>query len=175
MAIGTVTNKSSSSLLSTSSCMTSLLSKIASGPSPLMSSPQSSLPGSVILCFFLGLRPASLSFVKRCFCRSRDSVGNDVVVPDGNVVVDVADGNVVVDVADGNVVFVEKFVEGAAIERGGDMSSWMACTALCWCSHNLRALQISLVSFLLIFRLHVACVALLPYQSRVWSWMGILH
>ena len=86
-----------------------------------------------------------------------------------------ADGKVVFVVADGNVVFVEKFVEGAAIERGGDMSSWMACTVLCLCSHNLRALQISLVHFLLIFRLHVPCSSLRPYQSTMWSWMGVSH
>lgn len=81
IVVGMCMNISSSSLLSsTSSGDQSQLSKVTSGPSPLMSSPQSSVPGSIGFFLFFGLMPASLSFFSLSFCRSRASVGYVMLV-----------------------------------------------------------------------------------------------
>ena len=52
---------------------------VMSGPSPEMSSPQSSFPSSTICFFFLGFSPFSFMAFSRSFCISRPSVGNRAV------------------------------------------------------------------------------------------------
>ncbi len=128
-----------------------------------MSSPQSSVPGSVILGFLLGLRPASLSFVKRSFCRNLALVGS-VVVDD------------------------ERFDIG----MGGVVPSWMACIMEGCIARKSKTLQIYLMNFKLIFLLHslgfgacrtnpecdpgwAPCIGIATFCKEVLLWLPIAY
>ena len=168
---------SSSSLVSSSfSGATSHVSKMTSSPSPRISSPQSSSPGSVILNFFFTLMPNSFIFARRTFALTLASVGR------ATVLLNLFLASLPTVVVDASAVPGEGFrfpstppPGPAIVGREKDTSSWMAWQAVLQSSFRCKASPTSVAYFKLILFLHSVCSSPLPYQSMMWSGMDILH